>query len=682
MAALGRDLPRARREGVAHRCRGRSSTAGRTRASGSRRCSRRSTGRTTSRAGNQYMNVNWLGPSIMHFGTDEQTAFFLPKLAAGEQTWAQGFSEPEAGSDLANFKCLAVPDGDGFVVNGQKIWTGYADFADYCFLLARTDPGSSPQGGPVGVPGRSRPRPGSRCARSRRRSATTASTRCSSPTCSCPASALLGPENDGWRVATTALGVRAVGERPLRPCGARDGLRRTQPRATSGTTPAGSSTPSLLAFGRRDRARELQRDLEEGVGRRAPRRGVGGPHPQLAARTATGRLRRADRRPRGDRLRRRRPRGRPRRARVDVAQRVRSHGDGRLVRDPERHHRRGARGWADEPRTARRHDRVRSGDRPGARPTRAGRRRCSATLDELGCARSGRRRLGRPRQRPRQRRRRARGGRRRRNGGHRWPRRSGRRAQGLGTGAGFVAAAMRRARRATIGWCRTARSPRRCSPDPLDGAGGRARCPPSARPARIEIDPGHLWLPARRRGAVARALDAAVRVAAAAATDGGCDVEGDRHGDRARPQPGAVRQAAGVVPGAPVPPGRVPLAAARAAAAGARSGVARRPRRPTAPTRCRRSRGSTPATSAASSPSTSTRCTARSASPASSASPPSPARSRPLRAIHPARPAVEVVKASRGWDGAVPPSTVLGGFRRLSAAGNRGQRSPVYIMWT
>jgi len=70
--------------------------------------------------GPQYMNVNWLGPAIIHFGTEEQKRFFLPELAAGEMMWAQGFSEPEAGSDLAALKCSAVPDGDGFVVNGQK----------------------------------------------------------------------------------------------------------------------------------------------------------------------------------------------------------------------------------------------------------------------------------------------------------------------------------------------------------------------------------------------------------------------------------------------------------------------------------------------------------------------------------------------------------------------------------
>jgi alkylation response protein AidB-like acyl-CoA dehydrogenase len=160
--------------------------------------------------GNQYMNANWLGPSIVHFGTEEQQHRYLPALAAGEQTWAQGFSEPEAGSDLANIKCLAVPDGDGFVVNGQKIWTGYADFADHLFLLARTDPGSSRKEGlsvflvDLHTPG----------IEVRPISTTLGYHRINEVFFTdvfVPRSALLGPENDGWRVATTALAFERSG---------------------------------------------------------------------------------------------------------------------------------------------------------------------------------------------------------------------------------------------------------------------------------------------------------------------------------------------------------------------------------------------------------------------------------------------------------------------------------------
>jgi alkylation response protein AidB-like acyl-CoA dehydrogenase len=90
--------------------------------------------------GPQYMNLNYIGPLIMRFGTPEQQARHLPRMAAGDVLWCQGFSEPEAGSDLASLKTRATRDGDRYVVNGQKIWNSYADApADHCLLLARTN---------------------------------------------------------------------------------------------------------------------------------------------------------------------------------------------------------------------------------------------------------------------------------------------------------------------------------------------------------------------------------------------------------------------------------------------------------------------------------------------------------------------------------------------------------------
>src|SRR3954468_20108970 len=107
----------------------------------------------------QYMGVNWVGPTIMRHGTDVQREQQLPPIARGEVIWCQGFSEPNAGSDLASLQTAARRDGGGWRVSGQKIWTSYATMAQWCFLLARTSRGGKKQQGitvflvPMDAPG-------------------------------------------------------------------------------------------------------------------------------------------------------------------------------------------------------------------------------------------------------------------------------------------------------------------------------------------------------------------------------------------------------------------------------------------------------------------------------------------------------------------------------------------------
>ncbi len=160
--------------------------------------------------GPQYMNVNWIGPAIMRFGTEAQKAELLPPIARGEALWCQGFSEPEAGSDLAALRTAAVRDGGVYRVQGSKIWTSYANHAERCFLLVRTDPGSKRHRGisvllmPMDLPGIEV-----------REIPSVVGDRYFHEVflndVEVPVGCRLGPENEGWAVVTFALQYERVG---------------------------------------------------------------------------------------------------------------------------------------------------------------------------------------------------------------------------------------------------------------------------------------------------------------------------------------------------------------------------------------------------------------------------------------------------------------------------------------
>jgi hypothetical protein len=159
----------------------------------------------TERAGAPYVGVNFVGqlhagPTLIAEASDAQRAEHLPRILRGDEVWCQGFSEPGAGSDLASLSCKAVRSGDDYVVNGQKIWTSFAQVADYCELLVRTDPDAPKHSGitwlicPMDAPGiEVRPM--------RTIQGSSEFSEVFFTDVRIPVANRVGDENDGWRVA-------------------------------------------------------------------------------------------------------------------------------------------------------------------------------------------------------------------------------------------------------------------------------------------------------------------------------------------------------------------------------------------------------------------------------------------------------------------------------------------------
>ncbi len=162
-----------------------------------------------------HIGVELAGPTILAFGTEEQKAKFLPGIANGTQIWCQGYSEPNAGSDLANVRTKARLEGDEWVVNGQKVWTSLAHYSDWIFVVARSEEGSK---GPKGITFlmMDMHQPGVEVRPIKQINGDAEFNETFFEDARCPANSLIGTPGDGWRVAMGLLaferGVSTLGQ--------------------------------------------------------------------------------------------------------------------------------------------------------------------------------------------------------------------------------------------------------------------------------------------------------------------------------------------------------------------------------------------------------------------------------------------------------------------------------------
>ena len=148
--------------------------------------------------------------ALLHFGTHEQQAAYLPKIRSYEHVWCQLFSEPDAGSDLASMRTTAIRDGDHFVVNGQKVWSTNAAFSDMGYLLARTDPAAAKHAG-ISAFAFDMKLPGVTVRPLKEMTGTSDFNEVFFDDVHVPASALIGEVNNGWHIATTSLASERAG---------------------------------------------------------------------------------------------------------------------------------------------------------------------------------------------------------------------------------------------------------------------------------------------------------------------------------------------------------------------------------------------------------------------------------------------------------------------------------------